>query len=243
MRKTLSALIVIVLIVPAIALSQEKTKDKGIFVEPKNAFWDEIQKDDRRVREKEAGAREGLHRRPRCVRCAQKPGRVQRRLAQSADLAGRHQHLLVLLDDLVLRIGDLQDPREEGPPLGGVHGLRRVPGAGQAVRPRAGDSAVAEGSEANAVTRDWKLYGCMPWDVYSGLKPGQKFHDHAKLIAEVSSYLAQLKSANAWNEDEAVATVRAILNHHLGVPPDKFMVEGKEYTPQSYLQGLSEDRS
>jgi len=68
------------------------------------------------------------------------------------------------------------------------------------------------------------------------LKPGQKFHDHAKLIVEVSSYLAHLKSESAWNEDEAVATVRAILNHHLGVPPDKFMVEGKEYTPQSFLR-------
>ncbi len=56
-----------------------------------------------------------------------------------------------------------------------------------------GDSAVAEGSEANAVTRDWKIYGCMPWNVYSGLKPGQKFHDHSKLIAEVQSYLGALE--------------------------------------------------
>ncbi len=57
-----------------------------------------------------------------------------------------------------------------------------------------------------------------------------------KLIAEVSSYLDHLKSANAWNEDEAVATVRSILNHHLGMPPAVFTVEGREYTPQSYLR-------
>lgn len=98
-----------------------------------------------------------------------------------------------------------------------------------------GNSAVAEGSEANAVTRDWKLYGCVPWEAYSGLKPGQKFHDHSKLIAEVVSYLDHLKSANAWNEEEAIETVQSMLDYHLGVPPGKFMVEGKEYTPQSYL--------
>jgi bleomycin hydrolase len=99
-----------------------------------------------------------------------------------------------------------------------------------------GKSAVAEGSEANAVTRDWKLYGCMPLDAFPDLRPGQKFPDHSKLITEVQGYLEHVRSANAWNEEEAVATVKAILNHHLGVPPETFTVDGRNYTPVSYLR-------
>ncbi|MBP1637095.1 MAG: Aminopeptidase [Acidobacteria bacterium] len=99
-----------------------------------------------------------------------------------------------------------------------------------------GNSAVAEGSEANAVTRDWRLYGAMPWEAYSGLAPGQKFHDHSKLIEEVRAYLDHVKAAGAWDEDVAVKTVRSIVEHHLGVPPETFTVDGKQYTPQTYLR-------
>lgn len=98
-----------------------------------------------------------------------------------------------------------------------------------------GSSAIGEGSEANAVTRNWKIYGCMPWDVYNGLQPEQKFHDHAKMFVEIKSYLDNLKTTNAWDEDEAIKTVKAIMNHYLGVPPEKFVVEGKEYSPKEYL--------
>ena len=99
-----------------------------------------------------------------------------------------------------------------------------------------GNSAVAEGSEANAVTREWKMYGCMPWDVYSGLKKGQPFHDHSKMYEEIKSYLDHVKATNAWDEDAAIKTVKAIMNFYLGTPPENFVVDGKEYTPVSYLK-------
>lgn len=99
-----------------------------------------------------------------------------------------------------------------------------------------GNSAIAEGSEANAVTREWKMYGCVPWEVYNGLKPGQKFHNHFKMFDEIKSYLDNIKTTNAWNEEEAIKTVKSILNFYLGVPPEKFVVEGKEYTPIEYMK-------
>ncbi|MCX6566739.1 MAG: hypothetical protein NTW38_10040, partial [Candidatus Aminicenantes bacterium] len=43
--KKIGIFLLIVFLVPVIVLSQENKKDKGIFVEPKNAFWDEIQKE------------------------------------------------------------------------------------------------------------------------------------------------------------------------------------------------------
>ena len=98
-----------------------------------------------------------------------------------------------------------------------------------------GNSAVAEGSEANAVTREWKKYGCMPLSAYSGLKPNQPFHDHQKMYGEIKSYLDHIKATNAWDEKAAINTVKSIMNFYLGTPPEKFVVDGKEYTPLTYL--------
>lgn len=65
--------------------------------------------------------------------------------------------------------------------------------------------------------------------------PGQVYHDHAKMIEELQAYLKNIKANNIWNEEEAVNTVKSILNHYLGVPPTKVTVDGKEFTPQQYL--------
>lgn len=98
-----------------------------------------------------------------------------------------------------------------------------------------GNSLVEEGSEANAVTREWKLRGCVPWDVYPGLQPGQKFADHFAMCAEIKNYLNNVKATNSWNEDVAVCTVESILNYYLGKPPEKFVSGGVEYTPMEYM--------
>jgi bleomycin hydrolase len=99
-----------------------------------------------------------------------------------------------------------------------------------------GNSAFAEGSEANAVPRIWKKYGIVPLNAYTGLLPGQMYHDHSKLIAEMQSYLEFVKKNNMWNEEEAVATIKDILNHYLGEPPSKFKYEGSEYTPKEFCE-------
>ncbi len=99
-----------------------------------------------------------------------------------------------------------------------------------------GNSVIGEGSESNAVVRIWQHYGCVPEEVYNGMLPGQKHHDHSKMFNEINNYLIGIKNANAWNENEALNTVKSILNHYLGEPPTKFSVNGKEYTPKEYLE-------
>jgi bleomycin hydrolase len=234
--KKIGAFLLVMLLLPAIVVSQEKKKDKGIFVEPKNAFWDEIQKATEEFgKNKPAPGKAfvvdlGAFDAPKSLEGFSAVWHNPP-TSQGATNTCWCFSTISFFESEVYRLYGKKVRLSEAYTVYGEY-LER---AKRFVRER-GDSAVAEGSEANAVTRDWKLYGCMPWDAYSGLKPGQKFPDHAKLIAEVSSYLAHLKSANAWNEDEAVATVRAILNHHLGLPPERFTVEGKEYTPQTYLR-------
>jgi len=98
-----------------------------------------------------------------------------------------------------------------------------------------GKSIVEEGSEANAVTRIYKIYGAVPATVCPGLLPGQQYHDHSDMVKEIQAYLQNVKTTNAWNEDEVVAVTKSILNHYLGVPPTEVVVDGKKYTPKEYL--------
>lgn len=100
-----------------------------------------------------------------------------------------------------------------------------------------GESFLGEGSESNAVFRIWKKYGVVPGAAYTGLHDGGRFHDHENtLFREINSYLSNLETSNAWNEEEVVATVRSILNHYLGEPPVTVDVDGKQMTPKEYLE-------
>jgi len=234
--KRFGTLLLVVFLVPGIVVSQEKKKDKGIFVEPKNAFLDEIEKASREFGQTLPAPERSFvvdlsgFAAPRSlegfVTAWHNPPTSQgnTNTCWSFSTTSFFESEVHRLYGKSVRLSEVFT----------VYGeyLERTK---RFIRER-GNSAVAEGSEANAVTRDWKIYGCVPWEAYSGLRPGQKFHDHSKLIGEVTAYLDHVKSANAWNEDAALGTVKAILDSHLGKPPERFKVDGKEYTPQSYLR-------
>lgn len=101
-----------------------------------------------------------------------------------------------------------------------------------------GNSAFAEGSEANAVTRMWKKYGIVPESDYSGMLAGQTFHNHEKMFAEMDTYLKSVKTNCAWNEEEVIATIKSIMNGYMGIPPSKVTIDGKKMTPQEYLKNV-----
>lgn len=98
-----------------------------------------------------------------------------------------------------------------------------------------GDSKFDEGSESEAVKLNWQKYGTMPVEVYSGLLPEQPNHDHRALIDEMNSYLKSVKETNSWNEEVNLNTIKSILNHYLGTPPEKFDYKGKNYTPKEFF--------
>jgi bleomycin hydrolase len=101
-----------------------------------------------------------------------------------------------------------------------------------------GNSAFAEGSEANAVIREYKKYGIVPLEAYDGQEPGRKFYTHEKLIKELRQYVDNVKTTNAWNEEVVVATVKSILNHYMGTPPESFEWKGTRYTPKEFLASV-----
>ncbi len=102
-----------------------------------------------------------------------------------------------------------------------------------------GEMYLGEGSESNAVIRIWKKYGALPGDAYTGLQDGQPYHNHEyTLFPEFKKYLASVEETGAWNEEEVVTTVRALLDHHIGRPPVTVLVDGKSLTPQQYLKDV-----
>jgi bleomycin hydrolase len=98
-----------------------------------------------------------------------------------------------------------------------------------------GNSLFDHGSMGNAVVRIWKKYGIVPAESYTGMMPGQKFHDHSKMVKEIQAYLNFIKTNNIWNEGEVLGNVKSILNHYMGEPPLKIIVKNEELSPLEYL--------
>lgn len=99
-----------------------------------------------------------------------------------------------------------------------------------------GDSNFDEGSEGNAVRRIMKLYGAVPENAYTGLLHGRKFHTHAQMMKEMKGFLNSMKKSNSWNMEYGLETIKDIMNHYIGKPPVEFVVDGKTFTPKSYLK-------
>jgi bleomycin hydrolase len=101
-----------------------------------------------------------------------------------------------------------------------------------------GNSAVAEGSEPNSALARIAQYGVVRASDYSGLLAGRTAHDHEALFREYKDYLSDLAARGAWDERSALLGVRAILDKHLGRPPDRIDVDGRSQTPLEYLADL-----
>jgi bleomycin hydrolase len=99
-----------------------------------------------------------------------------------------------------------------------------------------GVSEFGEGSEGNAVKRIFKQYGAMPSTAFIGLPGGLKFYNHEQLFNEMDSFLISTKQNNVWNETWVIETIKCILDKYIGTPPSTFVVEGKEFTPATYLK-------
>ncbi len=98
-----------------------------------------------------------------------------------------------------------------------------------------GESNFDEGSEANAVKRIYREYGCVPYSDFPGYAGDIKIYNHSRMVAEMKNYLASVKTNNAWNEDEVISTIKSILNHYIGTPPAVVMWNKKSYSPKDFL--------
>ncbi len=98
-----------------------------------------------------------------------------------------------------------------------------------------GESALGQGSEPNSAIERMRTYGVVRAADYSGLPAGQTTHDHTRLFEEFRAYLEACRAKGDWDEAKALAGVRAILDRHLGRPPERITVDGRSLSPQDYL--------
>ena len=101
-----------------------------------------------------------------------------------------------------------------------------------------GNMNFGEGSEGNAVTKIWRKYGIVPLEAYTGLMPGQAFHNHAKMFEELKNYADFVKKNNLWDETAIISNFKSILKYYIGEPPTKVTVNGKEMSPKEYMTNV-----
>jgi bleomycin hydrolase len=102
-----------------------------------------------------------------------------------------------------------------------------------------GKSRFSEGSEANAVTRQMKDHGLVPFEAYTGNSLDKAYPDHEEMVTELSTLLKGYKTRNQWNRELILTSVRVILDHYMGSPPDEFLYEGVRHTPMSFMKEIA----
>ena len=94
-----------------------------------------------------------------------------------------------------------------------------------------------QGSSFGDVIYTLKHYGMVPQTEMEGLNYGETSNKHGELVGVLKGYVnAAMKNPNrklstAWHKG-----LNGILDAYLGECPEKFVVDGKEYTPQTYAK-------
>ena len=101
-----------------------------------------------------------------------------------------------------------------------------------------GQSVFNRGSEPDAVLRIWRQYGAVPAEAYRGLPADQDIPQDKAAHLEIAAYLAETKTTSRWDESQAIAAARAILDKHLGRPPETVTTDGKVMTSREYLREI-----
>ncbi len=94
-----------------------------------------------------------------------------------------------------------------------------------------------QGSSFGDVIYTLKHYGMLPQTELEGLNYGTTKNAHNEMCAAMKAYINAINSkpnktlTTAWHKG-----LTGILDAYLGEIPEKFVVDGKEYTPQSYAK-------
>ena len=102
-----------------------------------------------------------------------------------------------------------------------------------------GNLTFGAGSEADDVLHVIEDYGIVPLEAMTGMNYGTELPRQAELDAVLAGYI----SAVAKNPNRTLTTAwrpgfQAVLDAYLGTCPEKFTVDGKEYTPAEYRDAM-----
>jgi bleomycin hydrolase len=107
-----------------------------------------------------------------------------------------------------------------------------------------GKSQFSQGGLSHDLSLVLREYGIAPQSAYTGLCPGDKRHNHAAMERGVKGFIdafakAKSRRGRALKPDAKwEAALQGILGAYLGMPPEKFEVDGVAHTPKSYAESL-----
>lgn len=229
------AAVVVVMVFIGTGWSQEPRKDRGVFVEPKNEFMDKMRAEADSFARKPEAPRKEFRLDFSSVK-SPKSAEEFKTAWHSPPLSQGFSGMCWCFSTTSFYESEIHRLSGRSIKLSELYTVywEYVEKARRFVRER-GNSLFDQGSEGNAVARIWREYGIVPAEAYTGMKPGQKVHNHDGMVADMQRYLASVKSAGAWNEEEVLSTIRSILDHELGAPPTSVVVDGVTMTPKEYL--------
>ncbi|MBA6155540.1 aminopeptidase [Tenacibaculum sp. S7007] len=102
---------------------------------------------------------------------------------------------------------------------------------------RQGKAQFSEGGLGHDVINSVAKYGLVPEQVFTGLDLEQDKHNHAEVVAILKSMLdAYIKNPAKELSPKWKKATEGVLDVYLGDKKDKFVFEGKEYTPKSFAE-------
>ncbi len=100
---------------------------------------------------------------------------------------------------------------------------------------RQGKAQFSEGGLAHDVINSISEFGLVPQQAFSGLAQHEDSHNHAEMVAVLEgmlkTYTASKPLSKNWKQ-----SIDAVLDVYLGKNVNSFTFEGKQYTPQTFLQ-------
>lgn len=236
MQKYILSVLIASLLSSPLLFAQNERKDRAVYIETKNEFLDSIKVEAEKFKKKEAKAKPELKLDFTGINAPASPAEFTQYWHNppiSQGLSGMcwcfsttsfFESEIYRLTKRELKLSELYTVYWEY-----VEKARRF------VQER-GNSEFGEGSEDNAVIRIWSKYGIVPSDAFTGMKHGQKFHDHEAMFAEMRDFLTSVKNQNAWDEEGVVRTIQSIMNHYIGAPPQSITIGEKTMTPAEYFR-------
>lgn len=100
-----------------------------------------------------------------------------------------------------------------------------------------GKAQFSQGGLSHDVTAVAKRYGVVPVAAYDGLVGDAKVHNHGAMVRELQEAIEPFAKGEK-PASELDATVRAILDEHLGPVPDMIEAKGVATTPAAYAKDL-----
>ena len=101
-----------------------------------------------------------------------------------------------------------------------------------------GATPVAEGSQADGVLATLRRYGAVPADAYPGVPAADGRFDHTPLLRELKGYLGWVLESGNVDLERNLAAVRAILDAHMGPPPEDLVWQDRAYTPRAFADDV-----